>query len=46
LCVFLELFTRKVVGFSMADNMRSELLLNALDMALGRQTIDQAQLLG
>lgn len=37
LAVFLDLFTRKAVGFSMADNMRTELVLNALDMALGRQ---------
>lgn len=37
LAVFLDLFTRKAVGFSMADNLRTELVLNALDMALGRQ---------
>jgi transposase InsO family protein len=45
LCVFLDLFTRKVVGFSMADNMKSELLINALTMALGRQTVDTENLL-
>jgi putative transposase len=39
LAIFLDLFTRKVVGFSMEDNMRTELILNALQMALGRQQI-------
>ena len=38
LAIFLDLFTRKIVGFSCADNMRTELVLNALDMALGRQS--------
>lgn len=37
LAIFLDLFTRKVVGFSMEDHMRTELILNALEMALGRQ---------
>ena len=36
LCVFIDLFTRKVVGFSMRDNMRTDLVLSALEMALGR----------
>jgi putative transposase len=45
LCIFLDLYTRKVVGFSMADNMKSELLINALTMALGRQTVDTENLL-
>jgi len=39
LAVFLDLFTRKAVGFSMADHLRTELVLNALDMALGRQQL-------
>jgi putative transposase len=39
LAIFLDLFTRKVVGLSMEDNMRTELILNALQMALGRQHI-------
>ena len=38
LAIFLDLFTRKIVGFSMADHMRTELILNALEMALGRQS--------
>jgi transposase InsO family protein len=36
LCVFLDLFTRKVVGFSMQDHMRSDLVVSALEMSLGR----------
>lgn len=36
---YLDLFTRKIVGFSMADHMRTELLLDALTMALGRQQL-------
>jgi putative transposase len=37
LAIFLDLFTRKIVGFSIADHMRSELVIEALTMALGRQ---------
>lgn len=37
LATYLDLFTRKVVGFSTADHMRTELIETALDMALGRQ---------
>lgn len=39
LATFLDLYTRKMVGFSMADHMRSELVVDALDMALGRQNL-------
>jgi putative transposase len=42
---YLDLFTRKIVGFSMADHMRTELLLDALAMALGRQNLNTADLL-
>jgi putative transposase len=35
--IFLDLFTRKIVGFSMQDHLRAELVLDALEMALGRQ---------
>jgi putative transposase len=43
---YLDLFTRKIVGFSMADHMRTELLLDALFMALGRQNLsDPSELL-
>jgi putative transposase len=34
---YLDLFTKKIVGFETQDHMRTELLLGALDMALGRQ---------
>lgn len=37
LAIFLDLFTRKIVGFSSAEHMRTDLILNALEMALGRQ---------
>ena len=34
---FLDLYSRKIVGFSMSDHMRTDLVLDALKMALGRQ---------
>lgn len=37
LSVFLDLFTRKVVGFSMEPHMKTDLITQALEMALGRQ---------
>lgn len=45
LAIFLDLFTRKVVGFSCDDNMRTDLVLNALAMALGRQDVNDGELL-
>jgi len=36
LATYLDLFTRKIVGFAVEDHMRTDLLLQALDMALGR----------
>jgi putative transposase len=45
LAIFLDLFTRKVVGFSSDDNMRAELIMNALDMALGRQDVKDGELI-
>jgi transposase InsO family protein len=41
---YLDLYTRKLVGFSMADHMRTELLLDALNMALGRQMVNPGDL--
>jgi len=35
LAVVLDLYSRRVVGWSMAEHMRTELVLNALAMALG-----------
>ncbi len=46
LAVYLDVFTRKIVGFSGADNMRVGLVLDALEMALGRQSFERDQLLG
>lgn len=37
LAMYLDLFTRKLVGFATDDHMRTELIVSALDMALGRQ---------
>jgi putative transposase len=37
LATYLDLFTRKLVGFATDDHMRTELLLAALNMALMRQ---------
>lgn len=45
LAVFLDIFSRKVVGFSSDDNMRVELIISALEMALGRQTISEGQVI-
>jgi putative transposase len=41
LAIFLDLFTRKVVGMAMASHMRAELVLEALDSAIGREAIDK-----
>lgn len=38
LATYVDLFTRKMVGFSMADHMKTALLTEALAMALGRQS--------
>jgi putative transposase len=45
LAIFMDLFTRKIVGFSCDDNMRVELVLNALAMALGRQEVNDGELI-
>ncbi len=37
LAVVLDLFARRVVGWAMADHLRTELALDALTMALGRR---------
>jgi transposase InsO family protein len=36
LVAIIDLFSRKVIGYAMADNMKTELVVNALQMALGR----------
>lgn len=45
LAIFLDIFTRKVVGFSCDDNMAVELVLKALQMALGRQQVTDGELI-
>ncbi len=45
LAVFLDIFTRKVVGFSADNNMRKKLILDALTMALGRQEVNEGELI-
>lgn len=37
LAVIIDLFSRRVVGWSMADHMRTELVLTALESALGQR---------
>ena len=37
LAVVLDVFSRRVVGWSMADHLRTELVLNAPDMAVGQR---------
>lgn len=45
LAIFLDIFTRKIVGFSLDDNMETELILKALEMALGRQDVHDGELI-
>ncbi len=45
LATYLDLYTRKIVGFSIDDHMRTDLIESALDMALGRQGFIKGQLL-
>ena len=40
LAVIMDLFSRRVVGWAMADNMKVELPMNALAMALGNRQVD------
>ena len=43
LSIFLDLFTRKVVGHSMRETMHAELVTSAIDMALRRQGLIDAK---
>lgn len=42
LAIVLDLFSRRVIGWSMAEHMRTELVLGALDMALGQRVPSSA----
>jgi putative transposase len=44
LAVYIDIFIKKVVGFSMNANMQTDLLVNALEMALGRQPWTKGEL--
>jgi len=44
LAVVMDLFSRAIVGWAMADHMRAELVESALDMALGHRTPGDALL--
>jgi transposase InsO family protein len=44
LATYLDLFTRKIVGFTIDDHMRTELLLDGLNMSLGRQQVNRGGL--
>ena len=44
LATYLDLFTRKLVGFATDDHMRAELLMSALNMALARQDLSHGEL--
>lgn len=44
LAVFMDIFTRKIVGHASDDNMQADLVLEALSMALGRQNVVRNQL--
>ena len=41
LAVVLDLFSRRVIGWSMAEHLRTELVLGALNMALGQRAPSQ-----
>jgi transposase InsO family protein len=42
LAVVLDAFSRRIVGWSMADQLRTELVLDALDMAISQRNPQQA----
>jgi putative transposase len=45
LAIFMDIFTRKIVGHRADDNMRAELVHEALAMALGRQDVERDRLI-
>jgi len=44
LAVILDLFSRRVVGWALADHMRTEMVLSALQMALGQRIPETAMI--
>lgn len=45
LAIFMDIFTRKIVGHKADDNMRADLVLEALSMALARQDVERDHLI-
>lgn len=45
LAVVLDGFSRRVVGWAMADHLRAELALSALDMAIGNREVTRGELI-
>ena len=45
LAIFLDLFTRKIVGFSTEEHMRTEMVVNALEMGIKRQNVTESFLI-
>lgn len=45
LAIFLDLFTRKIVGLSLANHMRSEMVIEALQMGINRQNVEPGTLI-
>lgn len=45
LAIFMDLLTRKIVGFSLADHMRSEMVIEALQMGIQRQNVEPGTLI-
>ncbi len=45
LAIFMDLFTRKIVGFSLADHMRADMVIDALQMGINRQNVEPGTLI-
>ena len=45
LAIFLDLFTRKIVGFSTEEHMRTEMVVSALEMGIKRQNVTEGFLI-
>ncbi|MDB5119728.1 MAG: Insertion element uncharacterized 31 kDa protein 31 kDa protein [Sphingobacteriales bacterium] len=45
LCVWLDLYSRKVIGWVLADHMREELVVNAFKKALNNRTFSQSTII-
>jgi putative transposase len=45
LAIFMDLFTRKIVGFSLADHMRADMVVEALQMGINRQSVEPGTLI-